>query len=485
VSAASAVVTGALAAVIDELRDQDGGALADYIPQLATADPDRFGIALTSVDGHRYGAGDTEEQFTIQSMSKPFVYALALADLGLDEVSRHVAAEPSGEAFNAISLQPDTGRPANPMINAGAIVTTGLIVAASPAERLERIVASLSAFAGRPLSIDFDVYRSEAATGDRNKALAHLARAAGTLPGAVEPTVDVYFRQCAVSVTAADLAVMAATLAAGGVNPVTGQRVVPEPVTEQVLAVMATCGMYDASGEWLLRVGLPAKSGVSGGVIAVSPARFGIAVFSPRLDGAGNSVRGTAALRGLSTRLGLHLMHPVGPGAPTVTTAMTGRATRVAQVAQVGQVAQVAQAAQVAQVAQAAQAGSTAGRDQGPQDGANRHPDAVALALDRHGDQIAVIGAQGVLDFLAAERVMYALDELVPDRPGWIVCDLSRVTRVDPVAAAMLNAMLTRLHEAGHQPAVVGENPPGPWRRPRSLDEALSWAESELAVALP
>jgi glutaminase len=449
---AAEVVTGALAAVLDELRDRDGGALADYIPQLAAADPDRFGIAVTSVDGHRYAAGDTAVPFTVQSVSKPFVYALALADLGLDEVSRHVAAEPSGEAFNAVSLRPGSGRPANPMINVGAIVTTGLLVAATPAERLERIVAGLSAFAGRRLAVDLDVYESEAATGDRNRALAYLARAAGTLTGDVGTTVDTYFRQCAVSATAEDLAVMAATLAAGGVNPLTGVRVVPETVTEQVLAVMATCGMYDASGEWLLRVGMPAKSGVSGGVVAVSPARFGVAVFSPRVDGDGNSVRGTAALRGLSTRLGLHLMHPVGPAASTVTIAMTGRSAR-------------------------------AGSD----------------VLDRHGDRIAVIGARGVLDFLAAERFMHALDALVPDRPGWIVGDLTRVTRMDPVAAAMLNAMLIRLRDSGHRIAVAGgwddADPTGggdgpdpggsrPWREFASADDALSWAEAGLAATI-
>ncbi|HEY1175197.1 MAG TPA: glutaminase A [Phytomonospora sp.] len=295
------VITGILDDVHARMTALREGTVADYIPQLATADPDACGIALASLDGAVATAGDATAH-TIQSVSKPFVYALALARRGLADVTRWVGAEPSGEAFNAISLEAGTGRPANPMINAGAIVVTGLVAA-------DEILPNLSAFAGRALDVDEDTYASELATGDRNRALAYLMRAAGALPGEPGPILDAYFRQCSIRVTTRDLAVMAATLANGGRNPVTGEVVVAEPIAVGVQAVMASCGMYDAAGDWLLRVGLPAKSGVSGAVIATSPGRCGVAAFGPRLDATGSSVRGTAGVRMLSERFGLHLMH--------------------------------------------------------------------------------------------------------------------------------------------------------------------------------
>ncbi|NEE45756.1 glutaminase A, partial [Streptomyces sp. SID8455] len=275
-SAADAV-TDSLHRMRAEFGDLPGGRPADYIPQLGLADPEAFGLALVSMDGHGYSAGEADVPFTIQSVSKPFIYALALSVLGLDEVSRWVGAEPSGDAFNAISLEPGTGRPANAMVNAGAIVTTALIPDTPGEPAFERILRCLGRFAGRELDVDEEVFTSESMTGDRNRALAYLIRATGTMP--VDPVlaVDRYFRQCAVRVTALDLATMAATLAYGGLNPVTRDQVVSPEVAARVLAVMATCGMYDGSGEWLLRIGLPAKSGVSGGLIAVGPARFGLA----------------------------------------------------------------------------------------------------------------------------------------------------------------------------------------------------------------
>jgi glutaminase len=221
-----------------------------------------------------------------------------------------VGAEPSGEPFNAISLEEGTGRPANPMINAGAIATTSLIGGDDVDARTDRIVGLLSRFAGRPLHVDESVYRSESATGDRNRALAHLLRSYGVIEDTVDLTVETYFRQCSLLVTVRDLAVMAATLAFGGFNPVSGERVVSEPVARDVLSIMASCGMYDFSGEWLLRVGLPAKSGVSGGLIAVAPSQFGVAAFSPRLDRHGNSVRAVAVVERLAQQLGMHLLEP-------------------------------------------------------------------------------------------------------------------------------------------------------------------------------
>ena len=261
-------IVRALEEIREELAAVPGGEVATYIPQLSAADPSWFGLALTSLEGHCYAAGDADVAFTVQSVSKPFVLALALRDLGPEAVADRVGAEPSGEAFNAISLEPGSGRPENPMVNAGAIVTSSLVPATGPEERFERIRACLSAFAGRALEVDDAVFASERATGDRNRALAYLMRNAGSLTGDIDDVLDVYFRQCSLLVTAADLATMAATLANGGVNPVTGEEVVDRSVTAHVLTVMATCGMYDYAGEWLLRVGLPAKSGVSGRSVA-------------------------------------------------------------------------------------------------------------------------------------------------------------------------------------------------------------------------
>jgi glutaminase len=304
-------ITTALESLLDACAAEDsGGTLADYIPELALADPGQFAIVLESHDGDAYAAGDADAPFTIQSISKPFVYALALEDLGLDAVFARVGAEPSGEPFNAISLEPGTGRPANPMINAGAILTTALVDGG-----FERIASGLSAFAGRALEVDEAVFESERRTGDRNRAIAHLMRGAGSLTSPVDDVLDTYFRQCALLVTARDLAVMAATLANAGRDPVSGEHVVGEETAQHVLSVMAMCGMYDSAGAWMLRVGLPAKSGVSGGVIAVSPGEFGIGVFSPPLDAGGNSVRGVLACERLAQRFGLHLLHDPTSGA--------------------------------------------------------------------------------------------------------------------------------------------------------------------------
>lgn len=309
-------VTRALDDVLRRVAPIRSGTVADYIPELARADPDLLGISAISVLGGVYSAGNSGHTFTIQSISKPFVYALALGELGVDDVHRHVGFEPSGEPFNAISLD-SNGRPANPMINAGAIVTSALIAGPNPNTRFERIRSTLSAFAGRELELDTHVYASESATGHRNRALANLTRATGVLARDVDDAIDVYFRQCSLLVTAADLAVMGATLANDGANPVTNLRVVPSEVARHTLSLMSSCGMYDRAGEWAFRVGMPAKSGVGGGIVAVKPGMFGIGVFSPRLDEAGNSSRGTQALTLLSAEYGLHLLaHPQVPASP-------------------------------------------------------------------------------------------------------------------------------------------------------------------------
>ncbi|WP_197383692.1 glutaminase [Mycolicibacterium mengxianglii] len=299
-----------LAEVLADFASDTSGAPAGYIPELATADPERLGAVFAMVDGAVYGAGDVDIEFTIQSISKPFTYALALADRGFDTVLAKVGVEPSGEAFNEISLEGGSGRPLNPMINAGAITTHSLAGAEGmdAAQRLDHVVSGLSAFAGRRLSIDESVCSSEMEHAHRNLAIAHMLRSYNILTEDPAAVVEGYTRQCSLLVTARDLAVMAATLANHGVNPLSGERVVPEPVVRQVLSVMSTCGMYDAAGDWATQVGIPAKSGVAGGLIGALPGQIGIATFSPRLDAHGNSVRGVSLFGRFSSDMGLHVM---------------------------------------------------------------------------------------------------------------------------------------------------------------------------------
>ena len=294
----------ALREVLAEARELNDGEVASYIPELSSADPSQVGLALVGVFGRTFEAGDSRAPFTIQSVSKPFVYALALEKLGIESVLEKVGVEPSGEPFNAISLDADSGRPMNPMINAGAIVVASLVSD-------DEILEGLGAFAGHPLEMDDAVFQSELETGHRNRALAHLALAAGVLGSTVEEATERYFRQCSLIVTALDVATMAATLANAGRNPITDEQVVSETVARWTCAVMASCGMYDASGDWLASVGLPANSGVGGGIVAVDPGVFGIGTFSAPLDGQGNSVRGRAMLTSLSRSYGLHAFaHP-------------------------------------------------------------------------------------------------------------------------------------------------------------------------------
>ncbi len=297
---------------------QNGGELARYIPELAKVDPEHFALVVATVDGQVYEIGDARERFTLQSISKPLVYGMALEDCGAEAVARTVGVEPSGDAFNSISLEPGTGRPRNPMINAGAIATAALLQGGAHATPWQRLLATLSACAGRELDVDEAVFESERSTGHRNRAIGHLLRNYDVLGGDPEPALDLYFRQCSVRVDCRDLALMAATLANGGVHPLTGAWALAPEVIGPMLSVMTTCGMYDFSGEWTWRVGLPAKSGVGGGILAVLPGQLGIGVFSPRLDERGNSVRGVRVCEALSRELGLHFLQPPRPAAAGV-----------------------------------------------------------------------------------------------------------------------------------------------------------------------
>ncbi|GAB2456232.1 glutaminase [Streptomyces incanus] len=304
------IIPDYLAEVLGNVESDTSGELAGYIPELAAADPERLGAAFAMIGGEVYGAGDIDIEFTIQSISKPFAYALALSDRGFDSVLAKVGVEPSGEAFNEISLESDTGRPLNPMINAGAITVHSLTGAEdlNPAERVERVLHGLSAFAGRRLRMDEAVCASEMENAHRNLAIAHMLRSHDVLTEDPRPIVDGYTRQCSVLVTTRDLAMMAATLANRGINPLSGEQVVPEAVARQVLSVMFSCGMYDAAGDWATQVGIPAKSGVAGGLIGALPGQIGIATFSPRLDRHGNSVRGVSLFERFSSDMGLHVM---------------------------------------------------------------------------------------------------------------------------------------------------------------------------------
>lgn len=295
------------------------GALADYIPELALVDPDRFGIAAVSVEGEEVSVGDADVAFTIQSISKAFAFCLALEVAGREKVLSRVGVEPSGDAFNAIVFDAETNRPFNPMVNAGAITVSGLLVEHLGAEALDFVLDRFSAAAGRRLAVDEAVFRSEAETAHRNRGIAHLLTSAGALVADVDATLDLYFRQCSILVTAADLARMGATLANIGENPLTGNTVFAVDAVRSTLAVMFTCGMYNFAGNWAFDVGVPAKSGVGGGILGVVNRQLGIATYSPRLDARGNSVRGIAAFRELAEELGLHVFDPTNRGSAMLT----------------------------------------------------------------------------------------------------------------------------------------------------------------------
>ena len=440
----SATERSPIAEYLDALLEQhaavEDGEVASYIPELASADPDLFGICLTTVDGAVYEAGDTRTELTIQSMSKPLTYGLALERWGEEVVRSRVGVEPSGDAFNEISLAPATGAPLNPMINAGAIACAGLVAGDDP---FATIVETYSRYAGRPLDLDEAVYRSESETGHRNRAIVHLLRNFGVVSGNPEHAVDLYFRQCAISVDCRDLAGIAATLANGGVNPVTGERAVSEEIVRGVFSVMTTCGMYDSAGEWLVSVGLPAKSGVSGGVIAVLPGSLGIGVFSPRLDDRGNSVRGIAVCRDLSRDLSLHLISPGSQLAPPIRSSYG-----------VGEV------------------GSKR----------VRHADERARLLEA-SDRTVVFELQGELNFMSLEAVSRLVTGCDPV-PELVLLDLRRVNRVDRSGAEFSSALASFLDRRGGQLVFSGADllgaPCGPAIGFSDLDAALEWCEEEL-----
>jgi glutaminase len=381
-------------------RGERSGAVADYIPPLALADPDWFGIAVATTDGHCYEVGESRREFTIQSISKPFTYGIALQEHGFAAVDAKVGVEPSGDAFNSISLAPDTGRPLNPMINAGAITSASLLPGADAEERERRVVEAYGRFAGRPLAVATEVYEAERGTGHRNRAIGHMLRGADILERDPELALDLYFRQCSVAVDCRDLSLMAATLANGGVNPLSGERVLGREYVDRVLSVMTTCGMYDSAGEWVVDVGMPAKSGVAGGVLAVLPGQLGIAVFSPPLDRHGNSVRGVEVCRQISTDLDLNLLH-------------VARSSRSA----------VRRSYSVADVPSR-----------------RRRPPEQCAVLDRTGSRCVVHVLHGDLVFVAMESVVRGVVEQREEIEA-VVIDLTEVTEIDLAANRLLDGV--------------------------------------------
>lgn len=384
-----------LSATLDRVREDTSGAVADYIPELAAADPDPLAVALCTATGHVYSAGDDGVEFSIQSIAKPFAYAVALQEVGVDKVLATVGMEPSGEAFNELSLDGGTHRPVNPMINAGAIAVSQLINGEDSTvdDRVDLLRHYFSRLAGRDLRIDERVTGSELATADRNLALAHMLRSYGIIADTAEDAVAGYVRECSMLVTVKDLAVMGATLALGGRQPVTGDQVLDPRVCRQVQSVMASAGMYDGAGKWMAGVGIPAKSGVAGGLLGTLPGQLGIATFSPRLDSSGNSVRGAEVFRILSDDMGLHLM-----------SALPSRGSAVRSI--------------------------------------------------RSRGLATVIRLQGGLGFTGAEDFLstVAAHELTTTR---VVVDMRRVNDTNSFGRAMVLEGLRRIREDGHRVAVI------------------------------
>ncbi|GAB3596827.1 Glutaminase 2 [Corynebacterium faecale] len=380
--------------ILDSVRDDTSGEVAQYISQLKNADPNPLALAMCTVDGHIYGAGDDEHEFTMQSISKPFAYALALQEHGPDNVFAAVGLEPSGEAFNELSLDGATNRPMNPMINAGAIAVNQLIngVESSVEDRVEKLRSYFSQLAGRELTIDRQLSESEIEGADRNLSIAHMLRNYDVIEDDAHDAVLSYTLQCSVKVTARDLAVMTATLAAGGIQPLTGEKLVDARVARLVLSMMASAGMYDEAGQWLATVGIPAKSGVSGGLMGVLPGQLGLATFSPRLNKQGNPVRGVEIFKRLSEDMGLHLMSAE---------LLTQHAVR---------------------------------------------------SIEKKG-QTTVIQLQGAMNFSAAENFLFSITE--HEFSGeTVILDISRVPMFRPMGRRMIKEGLRRIRDNGFRVAI-------------------------------
>ena len=408
----STIVPSPILQYLEELHAQihpvREGNVANYIPELAHANPEWFGIVIVTVDGHIYQVGDSRQPFTIQSVSKPFVYGIALEDWGLEEVMKKVGVEPSGDAFNSISLDPVTGRPLNPMINAGAIATAGMVKGKDVAHRLARVLENFSRYLDHPLKIDENVYQSESTTGHRNRAIGHMLRNFGILGDPPEDSLDLYFKQCSILVNCRDLALMAATLANNGVNPITAVRAIKTETVERLLSIMSTCGTYDYAGNWIYDIGLPAKSGVGGGICAVLPGQMGIGIFSPRLDAKGNSVRGLEACRRLSKDFGLHIFNSALTQPSVIRNRYNGVKMRSPRL---------------------------------------RNAPA-SLLLDKAGTAIQIFELTGDFGLMTTEMVIHTLLKEVADA-NFFILDTRRVFTIDAAGVRLFAQLCINLSEAG------------------------------------
>lgn len=392
------------------------GTVADSSPALARAKPEWFGICLMTMDGHVYEVGETRQRFTMQSVAKPFTFALALEDNGREKVLGKIKVEPSGDSYNAITLDPKDGRPSNPMINAGALAATGLVKGRTAREKFKRILAAYSRYAGREFSIKHRVHRAIGPGGDRSRAIFYLLRDFGILTGDDPgPTVDAYFEQCAIEVDCRDLAQMAATLANHGVNPVTKERALDERHVTDVLAVMASSGMYDHAGEWMFRVGMPAKSGVGGGIIAVLPGQLGLAAYSPPLDEKGNSVRGLKVCEEISGAFGLHVLR-----APSTAPAVIRRDFCLE-----GNLSSMPRSA------------------------------AETTALRKGARDVQILELQGDIHFTTAERVIRRLTALAREGKTVIV-DVAHCLRINAAGYALLRECCRFFREEGRTVVFAG-----------------------------
>jgi glutaminase len=301
-------VRALVASAYERFRSNDEGEVSHVYPSLAIVDPHSFGLCVTGASGESFAIGDAEMEFSIMSVSKPFVFALMCDALGAEVVRERIGVNATGMAFNSVTaIELGSGGRTNPMVNSGAIATTSLAPGSSTDEKWDFILGGLSRFAGRDLVLDEEIFASASATNFRNQAIADLLQSYGALATDAAEAVDLYTRQCSLRVTARDLALMGATLADGGLNPRTGKRVVDLVSCRAALAVMMTAGLYETSGDWLYDVGLPGKSGIGGGIVTVSPGKGGFASFAPLLDAAGNSVKGQLATRFFAHHLGLDL----------------------------------------------------------------------------------------------------------------------------------------------------------------------------------
>lgn len=392
-----------LRSVHESVSRIEGGEVATYIPELGKASPNLLGLAIATIDGKVYLAGDADVPFTIQSVSKPFMYGLALEQWGREAVMKHVGVEPTGAAFNATVFDEDNNRPANPMVNAGAIAVSSMVKGADYLAKRSTMLALLSRYAGRSLSIDESVFRSERETGERNRAIAALMRQAAMLEGDTAEILDVYFSQCSVLVTCRDLALMASTLANGGIQPVTGERVLPQQYVADVLTVMHSCGMYNYAGQWSYEVGVPAKSSVSGAIIGVLPGQMGLVAFSPPLDRVGNSVRAMAAFKSIAREVDMHVFRARTRGGDVIRRELSGETVRSKR----------------------------------------RRTRREAEILDEKGRRIRIIEAQGRLNFSSTERLLRRVSEVSTDA-GAIILDFGRVHSVDGAAQTLVRSFISQ-----------------------------------------